>query len=112
MTLALGFAALAVIGTLTRAITVSRLNNANFPIGTLAVNAGGSFLLGLLNDASPETLTLLGLAALGSFTTFSTFAHESVLMVEERRLSRAGLYLSVTVIAGVGAATLGIRLSP
>ena len=111
MMLALGFAAMAIAGTVTRAITVSRLNHPGFPFGTLAVNVVGSFLLGLMSDAAPEVVTVLGIAGLGSFTTFSTFAHESVLLAEQRRFPVACLYLALTVVAGVAAAALGIQLS-
>lgn len=112
MSLALGFVAMAVAGTLARAVSISHFNRPAFPVGTVSVNVVGSFLLGLMHDASPEAVTVLGLAGLGSFTTFSTFAHEAVVMAEERRLALACSYLAVTVVAGVAAAALGIQLGP
>lgn len=58
---------------------------AHFPYGTLIVNVFGSFLLGLVViltterlALSPETRLLLTVGFLGSFTTFSSFAVESV----------------------------------
>jgi CrcB protein len=109
--LALGFAALAVTGTLARVATVARFNTAAFPFGTLVVNVVGSFLLALLSSRSPEAITALGVAGLGSFTTFSTFAHEGIVMAGERRGATAAAYLAITVIAGVGAAAVGLELS-
>jgi len=81
----------------------------HLPLGTLAVNLSGAFLLGLLVGASPggDLRLLLGAGALGSYTTFST------LMLETQRLEEAGkrqaavinLLLSLTL--GLGAAALG-----
>lgn len=58
-----------------------------FPWGTLAVNVAGSFALGvLLYEAhladllSPETRLVVGTGFLSSFTTYSTFAVETVAM--------------------------------
>jgi len=56
-----------------------------FPWGTLAANALGSFALGLLlyeaqfaGALSPETRLVVGTGFLSSFTTYSTFAAETV----------------------------------
>jgi len=58
---------------------------ADFPYGTLLVNISGSFLLGFLLTLatervtiSPETRLLLAVGFLGSYTTFSSFAVESM----------------------------------
>lgn len=60
-----------------------------FPYGTLIVNASGSFLLGFLLGLSverlaisPETRLFLIIGFFGSYTTFSTFAVESVVMLQ------------------------------
>ena len=111
MILALLFAGLAVAGTVARAVAAARLNAPPFPSGTLLVNVTGSFFLGLLAEASPEAVTVLGIAGLGSYTTFSTFAYEGVVMAEEGRGVYAVGYVVLTVVAGVGAAALGISLT-
>ena len=82
---------------------------------TLAVNVAGSFLLGLLT-AGPfgTTATLaLGVGFCGAFTTFSTFAFETVRLAEEGRTRRAAangatnlLGALVAVGLGAGVATL------
>lgn len=81
----------------------------DFPLGTLAVNCSGAFLLGLLVGVSLEgrAYLLAGTAVLGSYTTFSTW------MLETHRLGEDGEGLpllanvAVSVAVGLGAAALG-----
>ena len=56
-----------------------------FPIGTLAVNILGCFVIGLLSQLaeshglfSPEARSLLFIGFLGAFTTFSTFGNDTM----------------------------------
>jgi len=104
---ALAFVAFAGIGTLARFL-IARLNGA-FPVGTLLVNVIGSFLLGLTVSAIPDHATLIGVGLLGSFTTFSTLANESITMAEQGA-RRAVTYLGITLVAGVLAAWLGLEI--
>lgn len=80
-----------------------------FPFGTLAVNASGAFVLGLLVGASLEgnAYLLAGTATVGSYTTFSTWMFETHRLGEEgeRRLLLANIVVSGAV--GLGAAALG-----
>ena len=76
-----------------------RRTGAWFPWGTLLVNITGSFLLGALVTglaSSPlhlELGALLAIGFLGDFTTFSTFAYESVMLARERQWTRAIFYM-------------------
>jgi fluoride exporter len=89
---------------------------ASFPWGTLTVNVTGSFLLGVLLAAAPRlgldgwVTAAAGTGFLGSYTTFSTFAWETVRLAEDGALRGA----AVNVVAGVGvaaaAAGLGLLL--
>lgn len=79
--------------------------------GTLSVNVVGSFLLGLLYAVAPPLLTVLGVGALGAFTTFSSFARDVVAVVEDRGLLSAVAYAGGSCIAGVLAAAAGVALS-
>ena len=80
-----------------------------FPFGTLTVNLTGAFALGLLVGAGAQghVLLLVGTAALGSYTTFSTWMFESHRLGEdgERRLAAANL--AVSLAAGLLAALAG-----
>lgn len=74
-----------------------------FPLGTLTVNVTGSFLLGALmtllvaRAASPELRLFLTIGLCGGYTTFSTFAYESALMLQEGRLLRTAVYVMASV---------------
>lgn len=62
-----------------------------FPFGTLLVNVSGSFALGLIlygvaygKSMSPELRSLWTIGFIGAFTTMSTFAYESIRLLELR----------------------------
>jgi CrcB protein len=80
-----------------------------FPLGTLAVNLTGAFLLGLLVGAGVQgrALLLAGTDTLGAYTTFSTWMFESHRLGEdgEHRLAVANLIISLA--AGLVAALAG-----
>jgi len=81
----------------------------DFPAGTLAVNLTGAVLLGFLAGVALHgaALAIVAGGGLGSFTTFSTW------MLESHRLGEVGdaraLWLNITVslVAGLAAVTLG-----
>jgi len=82
---------------------------AGFPVGTLAVNVTGSFVLGVLVGAAVHghAYLLAGTAAVGSYTTFSTWMLDTERLAREVRLSRAALNISATLAVGLAAAELG-----
>jgi len=81
----------------------------DLPLGTLAVNASGSLLLGLLAgfSLSGDALVLAGTATLGSYTTFSTWMLETELLAVKGRRVAAVLNVVVSVALGLGAVALG-----
>jgi CrcB protein len=82
--------------------------------GTLAVNVGGSAVLGVLlglRDVPPAVLTLVGTGFCGTLTTFSTFGWDVVRLVEERAVLRAAGYLTATLVLGLGVAAAGYLLA-
>lgn len=80
----------------------------------VAVNVGGSFVLGLLVHAgagwSNQTRTALGVGLLGGFTTFSTLTVQTVMEADGGRPEVAAAYLAATVIGGMAAAYAGFVL--
>ncbi len=111
----LGVGALGGLGALLRFLVdgmVMARTPGGFPWGTLAVNASGSFLLGLLAGLHVDgTLLLLaGTATLGSYTTFSTWMFETHRLGEDGELSLLAHNLLLSVILGLGLAKLGHSL--
>lgn len=80
-----------------------------FPYGTFVVNMFGAAVLGVLTGlVLPADDTLLaGTAAVGSFTTFSTWVWESQRLEEEREHRKAGLNIVLSLLLGLAAAALG-----
>lgn len=88
------------------------------PKGTFLVNVLGSLLIGLLAGYNLRTMhinhefqALLIAGFLGGFTTFSSFAFENTVMLQNGKVMLFALYLSGTIIAGLMAAGLGYHLS-
>ncbi len=79
------------------------------PYGTFAVNVLGSFIIGYLmvhfaNRGQMDSHLRMALTVgfLGGFTTYSSFAFETVSFVQAERLAAAGGYvLGTLVVAGV-----------
>ncbi len=86
-----------------------------FPIGTLAVNVVGCFLLGMLSHfghrLGPVFQPALAAGFLGSLTTFSTFSYETVRFLEDGRFGLAGLNLAANLGMGLAAAWFGLDLA-
>ena len=80
-----------------------------FPYGTLVVNLSGAVVLGLLTGLAltGDAALLAGTAAVGSYTTFSTWMLETQRLTEERQYRYAVLNVVVSLVLGVAAAELG-----
>ena len=81
----------------------------DFPLGTLAVNLSGSVILGLITGLAlgHDEALLAGTAAIGSYTTFSTWMLETQRLTEERQHRKAVVNVIASLAAGVAAAALG-----
>lgn len=94
-----------------RGVMIETMNREWFPIGTLTVNISGSILAGAIAaNASGAMATVLGTAAMGAFTTFSTFGVETAVLWAERRRARCALYVIATAAGAVAGAALGLAL--
>jgi CrcB protein len=83
-----------------------------FPIGTLVINVSGAFILGLLDGLALKGTAMLiaGTAAVGAFTTFSTWMLETYWLAEDSQVWPAVLNIVLSVGLGLGAALLGRAL--
>lgn len=89
-----------------------------FPTATLLVNITGCFFIGLLwgwisrsVQVSEETRLLLMTGICGGFTTFSAFTLESIGLLRENKTGLLLLYISGSVIMGLIATYIGIRIT-
>ncbi|HSF07944.1 MAG TPA: fluoride efflux transporter CrcB [Nitrospirales bacterium] len=88
-----------------------------FPIGTLAVNILGCFLIGLLhglaesrNMLGMDTRIFLFIGVLGGFTTYSTFGFESLALLKDGAMLKASANIIIHVFVGLAAVWLGDTL--
>jgi CrcB protein len=97
---------------------VQRLADTTFPAGTLLINVTGSLLLGVIVRYAVETPTItpeikafLTIGFCGGYTTFSTFSYEAVAMLEDGQWTRAGLYVSASVLVSLFGTLIGFALA-
>ncbi len=88
---------------------------AGFPLGTLAVNLVGGFLIGTALEwfgRHPDDLLKLLLVTgfLGGLTTFSSFSGESLSLLQRGEVLMAATHSVAHVLGSLLAAALGMRL--
>jgi len=83
-----------------------------FPYGTLLVNLTGAFALGVLTGlgVSHGVSLLVGAALVGSYSTFSTWMLETLLLAEDGRSAAAAVNVLAQAAAGVALAAAGWAL--
>jgi fluoride exporter len=91
---------------------------AAFPVGTLAVNVAGSLAIGALGGFGeargafgPELRAFLFVGVLGGFTTYSSFAYETLVLARDADWARAAVNVLAQVMLGLGACWLGYALT-
>ncbi|MEU9038196.1 CrcB family protein [Streptomyces sp. NPDC048352] len=88
-----------------------------FPWGTFVVNACACLLLGVLAGAalagagSSRLGLLLGTGLCGALSTYSTFSYETLRLAERGRRFLAAANVAASVLAGLGAVTLGSQVA-
>lgn len=97
---------------------ISSITSLSFPVGTFLVNITGCFLIGLLfsysikNEYFNYNMQLLLMTGLcGGFTTFSAFTLEGMGLIKEDKTGLFLLYIGGSVILGLLATWLGIKIA-
>jgi CrcB protein len=85
-----------------------------FPYGTLAVNVVGCLLIGVLGGLAdirqvfdPAQRLFIMIGVLGGFTTFSSFAYETLALTRDAEFARALANVLAQTTLGLGAAWIG-----
>ena len=87
-----------------------------FPWGTFTVNVLGSLILGIIagavaaGGASPQVQLALGTGFCGALTTYSTFSYETLRLLEDDARLFAAANVVASIVAGLGAAFLGVAI--
>lgn len=96
---------------------VLRTFGSDFPVATLVINVLGSFMMGAIvgylaftGEISEHWRLFLTTGVLGGFTTFSTFALESVFLFERGQSAQAWIYVMASIGLGVAALYGGVSL--
>lgn len=107
----------AALGALLRWLLAGRFNplNPSLPLGTLAANLIGGYLIGIAiayfadrPDLPPEVRLFVVTGFLGGLTTFSTFSAEVVMQIHEARLLTAFTTAMVHMLGSFALTALGM----
>jgi CrcB protein len=96
---------------------VQHRNESVLPLGTLVVNVTGSLALGFLvglglyHGLDDDVRTVVGTGFVGTYTTFSTFAYETVRLLEDGSTLEAFGNAAANIVAGFLAAAAGLALA-
>ncbi|MHB1023915.1 MAG: fluoride efflux transporter CrcB [Acidobacteriaceae bacterium] len=90
-----------------------------FPIGTLIINVTGSFILGVFFswarnhiDIAPQWRLVVAVGFCGGYTTFSSFAWETIDLYREGHVGLFALNFLANNVLGLLAVIAGIALVP
>jgi len=81
------------------------------PLGTFIANITGAFALGVLAATAGDSRTIVGLAGLGALTTVSGVVDDAITMRERGRGASANAYVVSTIVLGVAAAWIGLKIA-
>lgn len=88
-----------------------------FPFGTLLINILGCLIIGMVvpvlagHPREEHLRPFIITGVLGGFTTFSAFAIETAVMLNDGTLGLAALYIGLTLLLGLFAVPLGVRIT-
>ena len=90
----------------------------SFPAGTMFVNVTGCLAIGIFVvlftgrfTVSEEVRDAVLIGVLGGYTTFSSFGRETMALADDRQFMLAGANVLISVVAGLAATWIGMRLT-
>lgn len=96
---------------------VKAVHSGRFPWGTFAANVPASLVLGLITGAAltgsggRDVTMLVGAGICGAWSTYSTFSHEALELIEGGSTRTAVLYVVGSIAAGLAAAYAGFAIT-
>ena len=109
------------LGSVLRALVsnfVQQTSDSRFPLGTLAVNVVGCFVIGFLSQLgeareifSAETRSFIFVGILGGFTTYSSFGNETINLFRGGLPGFAFLNVLTQLVIGLLAVWIGRMLA-
>jgi fluoride exporter len=96
---------------------VAQRVGSGFPYGTLLINVTGCLVIGVVLTLAATKFTLseplrllIVTGILGGYTTFSSFGYEAFALIGSGNIEEAVLYMTSSLILGLGAVFLGSLL--
>jgi fluoride exporter len=105
------------LGSISRYLISKLIINNGFPMGTLTINIVGCFFMGVLISffkygqiGKQHLFLFVAVGFLASFTTFSTFAYETLKLIEDSHIRFGALNVLLNIILCFLAFLLGAFL--
>lgn len=95
---------------------IQKSAGAAFPVGTLAVNVVGCFVIGVLTqhflnlEPSPALRAALITGFCGGFTTFSALSIETIGLLSGGEYAKAGTYIVMSLTLSIAATIVGMSV--
>ena len=97
---------------------IAQQSPSHFPLGTLLINVSGSLIIGLIlgwmleqSDTGGSWRWLIVVGILGGYTTFSTFAFESIALLDKGEIGKAVGYIVISNAASLAVCGLGLWIA-
>lgn len=96
---------------------LTKLIPSAFPFGTFAVNILGCLIVGVIFGLSekfdwlPEWRLFLATGFCGGFTTFSSFAYENIVLLQDKDYLTFASYSILSFVLGLTATFIGLSLT-